>query len=512
MPGPLITGFSIRIASRAEAPNSESLPPLLSVGRPVPVQVSGDKLRWSGWALASSVSVPATSSADGVTVLLAGELYHRAALREAIGPAASGVSTDAELLLACWLRYGGPGLRLLNGRFAAVVTEGTAAVIATDHAGTVPLYLRRGVDGIEVATEAKALAGGAVGRIPAAHPPRTGSVAGLAGVRRVRAGVALTVMVGRPAAHAVATWRPPEHRVTWTEAKAVRRVSAVLNDAVRERLDSGPVTVPLSGGLDSSSVAVLARGAGAVVETISLGTDAGDEFAAARIVAEHLGVRHREFQVRGVDLLRQLPWAVAAAEITDAEVLEYLLPLVVLYRAVPGTGRRVLTGYGADIPLGGMHRATIRLACLDQVIATDMQGFDGLNEMSSVLGGLAGHWTTHPFWDRAVLDVLVALEPGLKRRHGQDKWVLREAMSDMLPEATVTRPKLGIHEGSGATSVWTALLRDSGVAERDVPAAKNAMATAIHRRVVAQAQPPDAVSFDDVLREVTAKPALAVGL
>jgi (carboxyethyl)arginine beta-lactam-synthase len=290
----------------------------------------------------------------------------------------------------------------------------------------------------------------------------------------------------------------------------VRRVTAVLDDAVRERLDSGPATVPLSGGLDSSSVAALARGAGAVVETISLGTDAGDEFAAARTVAEHLGTTHREFRVRGVDLLRQLPWAVAAAEITDAEVLEYLLPLVVLYRTLPGTGRRVLTGYGADIPLGGMHRATIRLDGLDQVIATDMQGFDGLNEMSSVLGGLAGHWTTHPFWDRAVLDVLVALEPGLKRRHGQDKWVLREAMSGMLPEATVTRPKLGIHEGSGATSVWTALLRDSGVAERDVPAAKNAMATAIHRLVVAQAQPPDAVSFDDVLREVTAKPTLAV--
>jgi (carboxyethyl)arginine beta-lactam-synthase len=512
MPVPLITGFSIRISSRADQPHPESLRPLLSVGYPVAVQGPGNPLRWSGWALASGSSVAATYSADGVTVLLAGELYHRCALREAIGPAASGVTADTQLLLACWLRYGASGLRLLNGRFAAVITDGTAAVLATDHAGSVPLYLRRGLEGIEVATEAKAFAGSAERRILAVHPPRTGSVDGLPGVCRVRAGTALTVMVGRPIVNAVATWRPPDHRVVWTEAEAVRRVTAALHDAVHERLDDGPVSVVLSGGLDSSSVAALGCGAGAVVETISLGTDAGDEFAAARTVAEHLATTHREFRVRSADLLRQLPWAVAAAEITDAEVLEYLLPLVVLYRALPATGRRILTGYGADIPLGGMHRTTAQLAALDQTITTDMQGFDGLNEMSPVLGGLSGHWTTHPFWDRTVLNVLVALEPGLKRRHGQDKWVLREAMRGMLPETTVTRPKLGIHEGSGATSVWTALLRDSGVAKQDVVTVKNAMTTAIHGLVVAQAEPPDAVSFDEVLREVTARPAQAVGL
>ncbi|MCE7008163.1 asparagine synthase-related protein [Kibdelosporangium philippinense] len=499
MGGPPITGFSIRITTGE--PQAGDAPTLTATGQAVAINVPAGGLHWSGWALTASAPIP---SADGVTVVLAGELYHRDALRVAIGPSADGVNDDAELLLACWLRYGAPGLRLLDGRFAAVVTEGDTVVAATDHAGTVPLYVRHGQDGLAIATEAKALRHGG----PSEPLPGTESVPGNTGVRRVRAGTAVAVVPSSGKASAIRTWLPPEHRIVLPEEEAVRRVYTVLDEAVRSRLDGGPVTVVLSGGIDSSSVAALTRQSG--VETISLGTDAGDEFEAARTVADHIGTRHSEFRVGSEDLVRQLPWAVAAAEIIDADVLEYLLPLVVMYRLLPGAGRRILTGYGADIPLGGMHRATRRLDSLDTVISDDMNTFDGLNEMSPVLGCLAGHWTTHPYWDRSVLDVLTALEPGLKRRHGRDKWVLREAMRDLLPEATVSRPKLGIHEGSGTTSVWTSMLLDAGVAAADVPRAKRAMAIAIHDRVVGQAEPPADVSFDDVLRDVIASPSLAV--
>ncbi|WP_165960375.1 asparagine synthase-related protein [Actinocrispum wychmicini] len=442
-----------------------------------------------------------TIAGDGVGVLLAGELYHTAALRTAIGSAADGVRTGAELLLACWLRYGTPGLRLLDGRFAAVVVEGGTVVATTDHAGTVPLYLRWGTDAIELATEAKALVGGCHGGLPV---PGTQLAPGLPRVRRIQAGTAVTMVPETGFATAIRTWRPPMHRIVLPEDVAIARVTAVLDEAVRSRVDGRRATVVLSGGIDSSSVAALAHGVGALAESVSLGTDAGDEFPAARIVATHLGTRHAEFRIGAEDLVRQLPWAVAAAEIVDPDVLEYLLPLVVLYRALPGDGRHILTGYGADIPLGGMHRGARRLDSLDEVIAVDMSTFEGLNELSPVLAGVAGHWTTHPFWDRAVLDLLTMLEPGLKRRHGRDKWVLREAMRGLLPETTVHRPKLGIHEGSGASSVWTSMLLGAGVAAVDVPAVKRSVAIALHERVVGRAEAPEDVSFEEVLREVVA--------
>jgi (carboxyethyl)arginine beta-lactam-synthase len=504
---PAITGFSIG--------TGPVMPPVLTAaGRLVPLTPAGRGQRWRGWALvppgpgAGTAEAGGTAIADGVTVLISGELYHRGRLRAAIGNAAAGVSTDAELLLACWLRYGLSGLRLLNGRFAAAIADGELLVAATDHAGSVPLYLRGDATGVRLATEAKALTGAGpdCGGLPGTDPTE------VPGVRRVRAGTAITIAPGGTVS-AIRTWRPPEHRVPVDPDAAVRDVAVVLREAVRTRLDADHrrrVTVVLSGGIDSSSVAALSGGADVAVDTVALGTDAGDEFDAARLVATHLHTTHAEFWVTGDELVRQLPWAVAAAEITDPDVLEYLLPLVVLYRTLPSDGRRILTGYGADIPLGGMHRGTSGLAELDAVIAHDMATFDGLNELSPVLGAVAGHWTTHPYWDRDVLDLLVRLEPGLKHRHGADKWGLREAMRVLLPPATVSRSKLGIHEGAGVTSIWTAALTGAGVSPADVPAAKKAMAAQIHRLVVRHAVPPTEVSFDSVLHTVASGRTLAV--
>jgi (carboxyethyl)arginine beta-lactam-synthase len=158
----------------------------------------------------------------------------------------------------------------------------------------------------------------------------------------------------------------------------------------------------------------------------------------------------------------------------------------------------VLTGYGADIPLGGMHRDTVSLGTLDAVLAADMDGFDGLNEMVPALSGIAGHWSTHPYWDRDVLDLLISLEPGLKRRAGSDKWVLREAFRSALPGETVRRRKLGSHEGSGTTSTWTRLLRESGVPADRVREAKLAQAWDLHRRLVDGDEHPAALTAEAI--------------
>lgn len=491
---PAITGFLVRSGGTDEPGPA----PVLADRGPASPVVVGTEPRLAGWVRTGDTASTGLSSAGGVTVLLAGELYHREDLLAVAGPTAA--DTDAELLLRCWSRYGAACLRLLDGRFAAVIAEAGTVVVATDHAASVPVYVRVGAAGVEVATEAKALAGGA----PSAggELPGTDAIPGSLGIRRVRAGTAVRIAPGT--AEAMATWRPPLHRVRLSESEAVRRVAVALDEAVRARIRESDVTVVLSGGIDSSSVAALATWAGAHVTTVSLGTDARDELAQARVVADHLGTTHEEIRVGAEDLVRRLPMAVAAAEIVDAEVVEYLLPLVALYRELSGPGRRVLTGYGADIPLGGMHRRAAGLHALDELIAMDMATFDGLNELSPVLGRVAGHWTTHPFWDRAVLDLLTSLEPGLKRRHGLDKWVLRSAMGRWLPEETVTRPKLGIHEGSGTTSAWTAMLVHAGVPASRVAAVKQRMTEALYTHLVVRAESPAAFGFDDALGEALA--------
>jgi (carboxyethyl)arginine beta-lactam-synthase len=492
-------GFSVWIGT--PDPLLADPPPFAALGQRVPIV--GGTAGLGGIAISPGTDAAAPLTSDGeLTVLFAGELYNRDRLAAAVDGGAPG--TDAQLLLACCQRYGVSAFRLVSGRFAAVVVGPRRVVVATDHAGSVPLYLRLSEAGMTVATEAKVLAAGATGRLDS--PPGTAPVPGIRGLHRIRAGTAVAVdrTSGRwhwPA-RAVRTWAPAYGRSIPDPDDAVAAVADRLTAAVHARASGEPVTVVLSGGIDSSAVAALATAATGPVATVSLGTDAGDEFDAARAVARHLGTDHTELKLPAADLIAELPWAVAAAEIDDPEVLEYLLPLVALYRRLPATPRRILTGYGADIPLGGMHRTTEPLELLDGVIAADMDSFDGLNELSPLLSGVAGHWSTHPYWDRDVLDLLVSLEPGLKRRHGRDKWVLREAMRGRLPQQTLCRPKLGIHEGSGLTSAWNRMLRDAGVPAGAVPDAKRAMARSLYASAVLCAVRPDEIRIDDVLAEV----------
>ncbi|MDM4721520.1 asparagine synthase-related protein [Micromonospora sp. WMMA1363] len=439
-------------------------------------------------------------------VLLAGELYNQADLHSLL-PDGFGASGDADLVLALLDSYGVHAFRLLNGRFAVFAVAGNRALLATDHAGTVPLYVTARPGQVTAATEAKSLAG----------TSGTGGLAGtrpmyaLPGVCQLKAGVVLEIDIVGGMTDVHHTWKPPLGRRILPEADATDLVRDALRRGVRARTGTDTPLVVISGGIDSSSIAALAVEAadGRTIDTLAMGTERHNEFPEAGLVANHLSTRHREIVVSTADLLARLPHTVWAAETTNVDIVEYLLPLTVLYLRADETSRRILTGYGADIPLGGMHREG-RLHALETAVSHDMATFDGLNEMTPVLSAVGGHWSTHPFWDREVLDALTSLEAGLKHRHGRDKWVLRTAMADFLPHPTVIRPKLGVHEGSGTTAAFSALLVDAGVPASHLRHAKHLVLQTLFRRVVANGEHPDAVDLADVVDKVAGRQSQSV--
>ncbi|MFF9687580.1 asparagine synthase-related protein [Streptomyces sp. NPDC014623] len=447
----------------------------------------------------------AMARSGDTALVLAGELYNREELLTLL-PAGTGVRTDAQLLLALLGVYDLHAFRLLNGRFAAAAALGDRVLLATDHAGSVPLYTLTAPGRVLAATEIKALVPATVTTPPSGRPvTEARRVRRVPGVHQVPAGTVLDIDVRTGTAVPSRTWTPPVSRRIVPEAEATTAVREALERAVRARTGGTTPLVVLSGGIDSSGVAALAAAhTDGPLDTLSMGTDTSDEFAEARVVATHLGSAHREITVPTADLLGQLPYAIWASESVDPDIIEYLLPLTALYRALDGPPRRILTGYGADIPLAGMHRED-RLPQLDTAVAFDMATFDGLNEMTPVLSGIQGHWSTHPYWDREVLDLLVSLEAGLKRRYGRDKWVLREAMSSLLPQETVTRPKLGVHEGSGTTSSFSLLLMDAGIPDTDIHRAKSLVVREIFDRVVVEGLPPAEVSTADSVHQVAAR-------
>lgn len=119
-------------------------------------------------------------------------------------------------------------------------------------------------------------------------------------IRRVPPGSFIQFIPGRPSG-TTRYWRLPELGVAPSGGDYAERFRAVLEDSVRDRCRGGPVTVSMSGGLDSTSLAVLARrvlpaSASVTALTIDLPTIAPSPDAArARIVAQRSGLLHVEF-------------------------------------------------------------------------------------------------------------------------------------------------------------------------------------------------------------------------
>jgi asparagine synthase (glutamine-hydrolysing) len=134
---------------------------------------------------------------------------------------------------------------------------------------------------------------------------------------------------------------------------ATRRL---LRTAVQRQLVSDvPIGCLLSGGIDSSIIALLMKEAGGDVSTFSIGFDDPmyDESGYAAQVAKHLGTRHHAFTVRP-EGARDLP-AVAAAfgePFGDSSAL----PMYYLARETRQQVKVALSGDGGDELFGGYDR------------------------------------------------------------------------------------------------------------------------------------------------------------
>ncbi len=138
---------------------------------------------------------------------------------------------------------------------------------------------------------------------------------------------------------------------------AVRR--AWRESAERSAAVDGPVSLFLSGGLDSSAVAAWAGREDMLCLTGRFGPEGGDfdESEAAAAVATHCGLRHEIVDLRDEDLIADLPDVVRALEMPIAGPGS--LALWRMAKRAHQHGRVVLTGTGGDEIFGGYARVAL---------------------------------------------------------------------------------------------------------------------------------------------------------
>jgi asparagine synthase (glutamine-hydrolysing) len=205
---------------------------------------------------------------DGVSVFANGEIYNYLELREQHRDEFQPRSgSDVEIVAFLYRKYGMAFLDMLNGMFAMVILDDRNGkkFLVRDRYGKKPLFYKHDREGVLFASEIKAMR-----QIARLEPDRTNIALNLScwflvqplslyqGVMNVNPGCYLEVQAGRVSER---RWYAPKISIVPRSLDELKEgILERYTDAIRLRLRSDvPVGIYLSGGLDSVSMAHLAR-------------------------------------------------------------------------------------------------------------------------------------------------------------------------------------------------------------------------------------------------------------
>jgi len=403
---------------------------------------------------------PLYSEDKKLVLAVNGEIYNHRKLREQFqGTYNFQTESDSEVILPLYKEKGFDFLEDLNGIFGFAIydTEKDEYFVARDHMGIIPLYIGWDEHGtFYVASELKALEG-TCSKIEL-FPP----------------GHYLSSTDGK-----FVKWY---HR-DWTEYDAVKdnqtsiqEIKEALEAAVHRQLMSDvPYGVLLSGGLDSSVISAIAKKYSEKriesddkktawwpqLHSFSVGLDGSPDLAAAQKVADHIGTVHHEIKFtiqEGLDAIKDVIYNLETYDITT---IRASTPMYLMARVIKSMGiKMVLSGEGADEIFGGylyFHKAPNAKEFHEETVRKldKLHMYDCLRANKSLAAwGIEGRV---PFLDKEFMDIAMRINPKDKMINGErmEKWVVRKAFEDMLPESVAWRQKEQFSDGVGYSWIDT---------------------------------------------------------
>ncbi|ULQ60533.1 asparagine synthase B [Brucepastera parasyntrophica] len=394
-------------------------------------------------------------SQDGKLVLAVnGEIYNHQEIRATYAEKYDFLThSDCEVILALYRHKGTNFLEDLNGIFAFALydIEQDRYMVARDHIGIIPLYQGWDAEGrYYIASEMKALEGICTE------------------IREFQPGTYYDSKTDNIYTWYERNWMGYDNVKNNTTDIQTLRTS--LEAAVKRQLMSDvPYGVLLSGGLDSSIIAAITRKYAAKrVETndtqeawwprlhsFAIGLKGSPDLIAAQKAADHIGTVHHEihFTVQeGLDAVRDVIYHLETYDITT---IRAATPMYLLARVIKSMGiKMVLSGEGSDELFGGylyFHKAPNAKEFHEETVRKlgKLHLYDCLRANKSLAAwGVEGRV---PFLDKEFIDTAMNLNPADKMSgNGRiEKWVLREAFKDMLPEEIIWRQKEQFSDGVG---------------------------------------------------------------
>ena len=399
---------------------------------------------------------------DCSTTLVAnGMIYNHPQLRRRLGTSHEFASnSDSETVLHVFEDQGLATPRLLDGMFAFAISKGDRLVLARDRIGIKPLYYGYKANacdknGRDINNDA--------GKVMYFASELKALIPFVEDIKEFPPGTIYDSHSGFHTYYEV----PDRIPVELDPQVHIRRVRETVEAAVKKRLLSDvPLGAFLSGGLDSSIIAAVAKKYMPELHTFSVGVDGSRDLQAARRVARHIGSVHHEYIYSAAEVVDKLPEILYYLESFDQDLVRSAIPTWFCARLAADKVKVILTGEGADELFAGYsyHKAIAGEAALHRELRRSITRLHNIN-LQRVDRMTMRHAIEArvPFLDTDVIAMAQSIPARFKLCRQDDgryieKWILRKAFEELLPADIVWRNKEQFDEGSGMVDMLPEVL------------------------------------------------------
>lgn len=232
-----------------------------------------------------------------------------------------------------------------------------------------------------------------------------------------------------------------------------------LDQAVARCIRADAMGAWLSGGVDSSVIATLARRHVGTFHSFVSGVKGAPDLAYGEQVASFLGTTHHSLVVAQQDLVAALPAVIYHLESFDALLVRSSVVNYLAAQLASDHVGAVLSGEGGDELFAGydyikrIPPSEIPGELEDIVLRLHNTAFQRVDRCAYAHGLVP----FVPFADLDVVRYALSIPPEYKvhHRHGVavEKWILRRAFQGLLPDAVLWRPKAKFWQGAGVATL-----------------------------------------------------------
>lgn len=310
---------------------------------------------------------PLTYENERYWIIFNGEVYNYVELREELVKEGLtfATSSDTEVIIASFSHYGEKAVEKLRGMFSFVIWDKQEQLVygARDPFGIKPFFYFEDGERTFFASEKKsillAIENDVLNYDALQHyltyqfvpEPETMS----AGIKKLEPGHYFTKKIGQPM-EIKRYWKAQFKPIQKSEADFTKEIRDVLFDSVKMHMRSDvPVGSFLSGGIDSSIIASIAKEFHPSIKTFSVGFERNgfSEIDVAKETAEKLGVENISYVITPEEYMKELPkimW-----HMDDPLADPAAVPLYFVAREARKHVTVVLSGEGADELFGGYN-------------------------------------------------------------------------------------------------------------------------------------------------------------